>query len=292
MIIKPDYCPEWFDITLYDLLADYSRDDLSLALWLRQMNYKNLLNELTTLNQEEREYYKNRCQQWAQHCATHWVISKLKHKDSQEKENYNPLAVAPDIITPVTLSDIGRLYVDCYLDTPEMRKLFQETKPELDYFIERNIDFRDYLSITDMLPENKYSDDEIKSFNQFLDSPINDNGMFFIDFSQSDELLKMAFEKKIQEIREKEKQQGLRRTKRFSDAELNKLIEYRVFAYIDLYIWGKATDRKFTDIEMAAMIYPPTNNTPLNFDAVDRIARTVRPKAIELLEKTNPRLLL
>lgn len=65
-----------------------------------------------------------------------------------------------------------------------------------------------------------------------------------------------------------------------------------MLAYIDLYIFGKIIDRKFTDVEMAAMIYPPTNNTPLNFDAVDRIARTVRPKAIELLEKTNTRLLL
>ena len=43
---------------------------------------------------------------------------------------------------------------------------------------------------------------------------------------------------------------------------------------------------------MAAMIYPPRENTPLDFDAVDRISRTVKPKAIELLERTNPSLLL
>ena len=61
---------------------------------------------------------------------------------------------------------------------------------------------------------------------------------------------------------------------------------------MDLYVYSLITERKFTDVEMAAMIYPPSNNTPLDFDAVDRIARTVRPKAINLLDKTNHRLLL
>lgn len=288
MIVKPDYCPTWFDITLYDSLENYSRDDLSLTLWVRQMNYRHVLKELQTADHEEREHYKNYALQWVEHSATNWLKSPLKHKDSQKKENYNPLEADPDIITPVTLSDIGRLYVDFYLDMPEMRKLFQEVKPNLDDFIKNNIDFRDYSSITDMLPENQYSEDEIHSFNQFLQTPCDKN-IFWIDFYQSDEILKMAFEQKLQEFREKERQ---KRTKRFSDAELKKIIEYRILAYIDLYIFGKITDRKFTDVEMAAMIYPPTNNTPLNFDAVDRIARTVRPKAIELLEKTNPRLLL
>ena len=109
----------------------------------------------------------------------------------------------------------------------------------------------------------------------------------------------MAFEQKLKEIRAREAAQEQKntfwrgeRTKRFSDAEIRRIVEYRYFAYIDLYVYSLITGRKFTDVEMAAMIYPPRDNTPLDFDAVDRIARTVRPKAIELFERTNPRLLL
>ena len=119
-----------------------------------------------------------------------------------------------------------------------------------------------------------------------------------IVINKSDEVLKMAFEEKLKEIRAKKAAQKSdifwngTRTKRFSDAEIRRIVEYRYFAYIDLYTYSLITGRKFTDVEMAAMIYPPRNNTPLDFDAVDRIARTVRPKAIELFERTNPRLLL
>ena len=113
--------------------------------------------------------------------------------------------------------------------------------------------------------------------------------MVFIDLSMSDEVLEMAFKQKLKELRQQE-ERG--RTRRFSDAEIRKMIDYRIFAFMDLYVYSLIVERKFTDVEMAAMIYPPSDNSPLDFDAVDRIARTVRPKAMELLEKTNARLLL
>lgn len=288
MIVKPDYCPTWFDITLYDLLKDYSRNALASALQSRQMSYRYVSKELPKkVDHEERERCKNNSLELLEFLATDCLKDTIKLKNSQ-KENYNPLECISNIISPVAPSDIVSLYVDFYLDAPEMRKLFQKVKLSLDSFIKHDIydiESRDWLlsSITE-LPENQYLEDEIHSFNQYYKK------MFWIDFSQNDEVLKMAFEQKLKEVREKEKTQ--KRTKRFSDAEIKKIIEYRVFAYIDLYIYEKITGRKFTNVEMAAMIYPPTNNTPSNFDPVDRINRTVRPKAIELLEKTNPRLLL
>lgn len=299
MIVKPDYCPEWFDITLYDELKNYSRDNLSLALFVRILHYKNVLIELENISKEDRENWQNYAIEWVKYAANNWLVSPIKTKDTLQKETYDPLKADPDIIQEVTLSEIGAIYADCYCNIPEMRKLFQEATPELDKAI-KEFDLSSYRSeayayLTDWLPDDKYSNDERKSFEDFLDCPItkklNIEHLFRIDFSQSDEMLKMAFDKKLKEIRAKE-QDKEKRTKRFSDAEIKKIIEYRVLAYIDLYIFGKIIDRKFTDVEMAAMIYPPTNNTPLNFDAVDRIARTVRPKAIELLEKTNTRLLL
>lgn len=40
---KPDYCPEWFDIDLYDNLIDQSRYALSMGFWNRKLNYKRFL---------------------------------------------------------------------------------------------------------------------------------------------------------------------------------------------------------------------------------------------------------
>ena len=41
---KPDYCPEWFDIDLYDNLIDQSRYALSMGFWNRKLNYKRFLD--------------------------------------------------------------------------------------------------------------------------------------------------------------------------------------------------------------------------------------------------------
>ena len=70
---KPDYCPEWFDIDLYDNLKDFTRDDLCLALWTRKMNYRVFLSEeerggITEYNQ--RSAYAI---EWLAMVATEWL---------------------------------------------------------------------------------------------------------------------------------------------------------------------------------------------------------------------------
>lgn len=150
----------------------------------------------------------------------------------------------------------------------------------------------DWLSPSDILPEDMPQED-IKAINNLFRKPVsktlNYSTMIHINLGSSDEILEMAFKQKLKELRQQEERE---RTRRFSDAEIRKMIDYRIFAFMDLYVYSLIVERKFTDVEMAAMIYPPSNNAPLDFDAVDRIARTVRPKAMELLEKTNARLLL
>ncbi len=294
---KPDYCPEWFDIFLYDNLKEFSRDALTISLWTRRMNYKSFLAEEPRGGIEDREKLSTYAIEFLVMMATTWLEVAPMHRDSQTKENYNPLAVEPNIIQELTLIDIARIYTESYVEIPEMYKFFKDTEDILNLCVQHKNDggnaHKEWLSLEDIMPESTAKED-IKAMEKILEMPLSAHSnyadIFVINLAQSDEILKMAFEQKLKEIRAKEQQEE--RTRRYSDAEIRKIVEYRVFAYIDLYTFGVITNRKFTDVEMAAMIYPPTNNTPLDFDAVDRIARTVRPKAIELLERANPRLLL
>ena len=295
---KPNYCPDWFDISLYDGLSDFSRDELSMALWFRQMNYERLGEIIngSYITKQEKEDEKAYALDWLKCCANKWVVQPIKYKNSGNRINYNPLEIDPDILSDITWGDIARIYTESYVTIPEVRQFVQETRQTLELCI-KNLEtganmHTDWLSPSDILPEDMPQED-IKAINNLFRKPVsktlNYSTMIHINLGSSDEILEMAFKQKLKELRQQEERE---RTRRFSDAEIRKMIDYRVFAFMDLYVYSFIVERKFTDVEMAAMIYPPSNNAPLDFDAVDRIARTVRPKAMELLEKTNARLLL
>lgn len=296
---KPDYCPDWFNISSYDGLSDFPRDELTMALWLRKMNYNRIKEKISVsshLTEQEKEDAKEYSLNWLKYCATEWVTQPIEYKNRYNKTNYNPLEAERDALYDITWADIARIYTESYVTIPEVRQFVQETRQTLEYCIEHlkngaNI-HTDWLSPSDILPEDMAPQDR-KAIDNLFDTPISKtlsySPMVFIDLGISDEILEMAFKQKLKELRQQEERE---RTRRFSDAEIRKIIDYRFFAFMDLYTYSLITGRKFTDVEMAAMIYPPSNDIPLDFDAVDRIARTVRPKAINLLEKTNPRLLL
>lgn len=291
---KPDYCPEWFDIDLYDNLINHPRDALHMALGIRKTAYCYFLIMIDKYsNRGLPEHVKADFLEWLK-----IIIEELNQpkKDNQALKKYIPIA-NQDIIQELSLGNIANLFAKCYLELPQMRELFQIAALRLDDAVEEGY-IDQAMEQMDWIIENECTTSE-----SYLDTPLTDVSdyadIFMINLSHSDEVLKMAFEQKLKEIRAKEAAQEQKntfwrgeRTKRFSDAEIRKIVEYRIFAYIDLYVYSLITERKFTDVEMAAMIYPPRDNTPLNFDAVDRITRTVRPKAIKLLERTNPRLLL
>lgn len=296
---KPNYCPDWFDISLYDGLSDFSRDELAMALWLRKMNYRSTKEEfdaVSHLTDKEKEEVRVRALNWLKCCANEWTTQPIKHKNSGNRMNYNPLEVETDILREVTWGDIARLHAESYVEIPEMRKFVQETRQILEECIKHLENganaHTEWVSPDDILPEDMPPQD-VKAIDNLFDMPVSETSnystMIHIDLGLSDEILEMAFKQRLKEFRLKEERE---RTRRFSDAEIRKMIDYRVFAFMDLYVYSFIVERKFTDVEMAAMIYPPSNNSPLDFDAVDRIARTVRPKAMELLEKTNARLLL
>ena len=296
---KPNYCPDWFDISLYDGLSDFSRDELAMALWLRKMNYRSTKEEFDAgshLTDKEKEEVRVHALNWLKCCANEWTTQPIKHKNSGNRINYNPLEVETDILREVTWGDIARLHAESYVEIPEMRKFVQETRQILEECIKHFEDganaHTEWFSPDDILPEDMPPQD-VKAIDNLFDMPVSETSnystMIHIDLGLSDEVLEMAFKQKLKELRQQEERE---RTRRFSDAEIRKMIDYRVFAFMDLYVYSFIVERKFTDVEMAAMIYPPSNNAPLDFDAVDRIARTVRPKAMELLEKTNARLLL
>lgn len=71
--------------------------------------------------------------------------------------------------------------------------------------------------------------------------------------------------------------------KQLSDVKLKRLAEYMILPFIDIYLWNLANGTSLTDRQMANLIYPIRENTPLDFDAVDRVARTTRPTAMKIL---------
>ena len=300
---KPDYCPDWFNIISYDGLSDFSRDELAMALGLRKINHNRVKKEISAsshLTEREKEAAKEHSLNWLKCCAMEWVTQPIEYKNRGNKTNYNPLEIETDVLADVTWKDIARIYPESYVTIPEVRQFVQETRQTLELCI-KNLEtgentytdwVSDWISPSDILPEDMPQQD-IQAIDKLFDTPISPtlsySPMVFIDLGMSDEVLEMAFKQKLKELRQQEER---KRTRRFSDAEIRKIIDYRFFAFMDLYTYSLITGRKFTDVEMAAMIYPPSNDTPLDFDAVDRIARTVRPKAINLLENTNPRLLL
>ena len=297
---KPDYCPDWFNISIYGKLSDFSRDELAMALWFRQINYDRIKEGMSIgshLTKQEKEDAKEHSLNFLKDCANEWITHPIEYKNRGNKINYNPLEVKEDVLSDVTWTDIARFYTESYVEIPEIRQFVQATRPRLELCI-KNLEtganiHAHWISPCDILPEEMPPQD-IKSIDNLFETPVsktlNYSPMVYIDLGMSDEILEMAFKQKLKELRQQE--EGQRRTRRFSDAEIRKIIDYRFFAFMDLYVYSLITERKFTDVEMAAMIYPPSNNTPLDFDAVDRIARTVRPKAINLLDKTNHSLLL
>jgi len=296
---KPNYCPDWFDISLYDGLSDFSRDELAMALWFRKINHNRIKKEISAsshLTEREKEAAKADTLNWLKCCAIEWITQPIEYKNRGNKTNYNPLEIETDVLADVTWTDIARIYTESYVTIPEVRQFVQETRQTLELCI-KNLEtganiHTDWISPDNILPEDMPQQD-IQAINNLFRAPVSPtlsySPMVFINLSMSDEVLEMAFKQKLKELRQQE-ERG--RTRRFSDAEIRKMIDYRFFAFMDLYTYSLITERKFTDVEMAAMIYPPSNDAPLDFDAVDRIARTVRPKAMELLEKTNARLLL
>ena len=115
---KPDYCPEWFDIDLYDNLIDQSRYALSMGFWNRKLNYKRFLEingEIKTL-EERKEYARDLLKA---------MMRLMEFFDNPTKDNYNPVQEAQGAIVELQLSDVADLFSECYLNHPQMREFFQ-----------------------------------------------------------------------------------------------------------------------------------------------------------------------
>ena len=312
---KPDYCPEWFDIARYDKLADFSREELSMILKSRQsslqmfhedIEHARTKGEFSRDEEEIREKYIadtvwfaasfiERTPEFRQEQAYLGNLNQEVNNVWFGHMNCRPMRVASNHIREASLYDIAALYARAYIKFDEMRSFFKESQKMLDECInlpdsEFNVGM-DWLSVRELLPENT-SKEMIDRIDCLLESTANQalpySNLFYIDLNQNDKVLEAAFVEKLKEVRAAE----AKRSRRISDAEIRKIVEYRVFAFIDLYLYSVFSGRKFTDWEMANMIYPPSHDTPPNFDAVDRIARTVRPKAMTLLKDTDHRLFL
>ena len=278
---KPDFCPEWFNIDLYESnLPKFQRDDFATHLFYRRLEHRILIKN------EHR--HPDRVKGFDEQGIIFLATEALKERAESDKV-YNVHSVMPDIIQEAKFIDVFQLYVDCYLKFPIMRKLFNHAQNNLVEFVESGIiecDFfpKYYMPEDTSKNELKEIDEELE---RLLNTDLNYSTTVHIELSVSDEVIIEAFKKKLSEIRARENSNG----KRFSDAAIQRIVDYKIFPFIDLYLWSLYTGRKFTDIEMAAMLYPPRNNTPLDFDAVDRIARTTRPRALSLLN-AHPHLFL
>ena len=98
---KPDYCPDWFNISIYGKLSDFSRDELAMALWFRQINYDRIKEGMSIgshLTKQEKEDAKEHSLNFLKDCANEWIthpcISELPYHSNKppSRHPYTPKA--------------------------------------------------------------------------------------------------------------------------------------------------------------------------------------------------------
>ena len=189
-----------------------------------------------------------------------------------------------EAIQPLDFFSATIYYAACYSLSKEMRDHFNFIKKAADSKFEQGYENQNVFD--GLLDLNssclKHDNEAEKQFSEMMDKGEDISHAFILnDLSYSDEILIEAFKKHLEQIRLKQFQSSS--YKQLSDVKLKRLAEYMILPFIDIYLWNLANGTSLTDRQMANLIYPIRENTPLDFDAVDRVARTTRPTAMKIL---------
>lgn len=286
---KPDYCPEWFDISKYDETYKWQRREWAIAFEHKIYHYN---ENLEYAHNPDLGYEIN------DECLTSWQslflgnvnipngyrdlqLSKNLVSDDMYKLPFEELdRIYPSPSTSLWFSglsmrraaivdsDGGGLQMDFISNTgiklPELGKFRYEKKSsEYKHFTPVLINFQDY------------NDDELKEmFDTFLKQ--------YRSFQ-----LYGGFEPSSKKYDE---------TRKFSDSEIESLNKFRVLPCLDLLIWEVYAGRHFTHEELLFLLFGDGTEATINpktgkewFPDKFTIKDSVLPKATQLLEMiANP----
>lgn len=237
---KPDYCPDWFDLSDYERLSEISRSD-----WSNLIFFKYLM--LDSLNKKEHKMngYNSEFMRDFFILGSKSFINKVAEqknsgidKDARELKN---------IITEFDFLSLAFYCEEVFLSKNKqaidfLEKLKSECEnPSIALSLTSEEDK------TTATPMDWLSDEAVD-----LKSAIKaDDNVWCVDTSFSDEAILNAVKEKLKIIREKENKKG----KMISDAEIESIIKYRVIPYIDLMLWSKLTETRLTDQNMADILF-------------------------------------
>ena len=266
---KPDYCPEWFDLLKYEeYVPKFIRIDWLTNIKARLYIFRDLREGNESLDDIQKEIAE------LPNLLSYYKVNNSKEKIIEEE-------IISDSVIPLDFFNIAFYYAGCYTLSEQMRNQLNFIKEESDRIIEKGLNGHDLFN--DLVEIDITGGDELdEKYFELLDGGKSFMHAFLInDLSYSDEMLVEAFKKHLAKIRLKQFQ--VENYKQISIAKLNRLCENMVLPFIDIYLWMLATGNFLTDREIANIIYPIRDNTPLDFDAVDRVTRTTKPTALKIL---------
>ena len=282
---KPDYCPEWFDLDNYESCKKFTRNGWDYALNKREHLFFEEVNAILE------KYRKNDCS-GDKLKKTNELFRYISSKEAIEaiQLGFNDDYEKPHIVKDLNAELFAYLYWRAKEDVPEYIDFLNKgiSIIEDNYLSKAEFTF----NVVNYIEKNNIKIAPIS----YCYAPIS------VDISGNDERLIEDFKCWLASKREEQKKQTLENsgieftsagTKRvnsitgekFSDTDLRKLTMYKVLPYIDLYIWGVAIDREFSDIELANLLFPHDFTT----NHAERIRLTIAPfaKAV-LFSQTNP----
>lgn len=275
MIKKIKICPDWFDIDNYNICTSFTRYSWEYALLFRRFTIQFVSNRNSNQNQYEVEYYKKQIKQYA---SKEFLLeaSSMKCEDSchsflEKEESISNISYC-DLLTMYEnlqyhdnksihyMSEIIKNRDKCY-------KMFKKEEEKLGIFDEHPF-WGDYLS-EDILPDN---------WSVFAEIPLYEDSEAFarVNLRNNDEDIINSFKEWLQKTRAI---RGQKKTNKMSDNELNRLAQFKVLPYIDLYLWAELTGEKLTLYQMASLLYPDE----YEIDIKERLRSCTIPRAKALI---------
>ena len=280
---KPEYCPSWFNIENYSICDSFSRYSWEYSILLRQL----LINEISLKDRTK----KNGKKQLANQLLINRLIEisspkiLLKASAMKSEESIPSFLEKEKSISDLSYCDLLTIYENLQ---------YQENK-SLDYM-------KDIIKHRDECHEMFKEEDKKLGISDAHASWINyfDEGFYPNDWSvfdnipqyeeddahitvnlrNNDEDIINSFKEWLQNTRQKT---DIIRSNRISDKELTKLSQFKILAYIDLFLWMKITDIRLTQYQIANLLYP----NEFDIDIKERLKACTIPRATMVLNSSR-----
>lgn len=260
---NPDYCPDWFDIKNYEPCEGFTRAAWSHVLIPRIFIYNNFCRDES--RKEDAEYFI----QILQLCTTLEAMNKY----NSDFYDHDLKDVTDSAIRDFVIYDFCRIYAH-----------ISEFLPPLIPYMNECIENARILNKEDENRNSGWMDmfhEEDLGIGEFAPIILEDelNPYIDIDLRANDEKIIEDFQDWLNKKRTSQRQ-SKSDYKRVTDGDIKSFIEYKVLAYIDLFLWGKLSGAPLTQPQIGNLLFPEEYNINLT----ERVRRSVIPHANRLMK--------